>query len=479
MSDLEDDMNEYGAADAGKASLFDENDEDDYQPGLEDEGLEDDIPDEEDAGPAQELEPAAPTAEDRKAIMARLVAKKKREAEGPASGDDEEGGSGRRRKTGSGDKKDKKKRKAEGPSEGRGRPQRGAAGAGEGEEGGDLADIPDFEAPEDDVETAADRGFIDNSGDEEEEEENVGSDVVEDEYEDIPPPEEAEEGEPEADEAEFGAKKRRKQKESEAQMAMVVDDKLAKMEAAAEEDMEQHEAGRPAVQKLKMLKEADDFLAQKKYHEMFISAGGLGVLKAWLEPYSDGSLPNVKVRGCVLRACKNLPIDTHREDIKSQLKKSQLGSRVMFLAKCPDEAVPNKNLARELVQRWSRPIFFDADSEAEKRRVKEEQLRGARANSLMLSNQKDADAKLASQKPKPKLGQAGFRWHAAIPQASKLDYVVEPQKDERLVAAAGAHEKKETSRFDKKMREVTRKQAGKTARAAVPSVEGRNIVILN
>ncbi len=43
---------------------------------------------------------------------------------------------------------------------------------------------------------------------------------------------------------------------------MVVDDKCAKMEAAAEEDMEQHEAGRPAVQKLKMLAEVDDFLAQ-------------------------------------------------------------------------------------------------------------------------------------------------------------------------------------------------------------------------
>ena len=43
---------------------------------------------------------------------------------------------------------------------------------------------------------------------------------------------------------------------------MVVDDKFAKMEAAAEEDMEQHEAGRPAVQKLKMLAEVDDFLAQ-------------------------------------------------------------------------------------------------------------------------------------------------------------------------------------------------------------------------
>jgi len=37
---------------------------------------------------------------------------------------------------------------------------------------------------------------------------------------------------------------------------------------------------------------------------MFIHAGGLGVLKSWLEPYQDGTLPNVRVRQAVLKACK-------------------------------------------------------------------------------------------------------------------------------------------------------------------------------
>ena len=44
--------------------------------------------------------------------------------------------------------------------------------------------------------------------------------------------------------------------------------------------------------------------AQRKYHEMFIHAGGLGVLKSWVEPYQDGTLPNVRVRQTVLNACK-------------------------------------------------------------------------------------------------------------------------------------------------------------------------------
>jgi transcription factor SPN1 len=45
-------------------------------------------------------------------------------------------------------------------------------------------------------------------------------------------------------------------------------------------------------------------LLQRKYHELFIHNGGLGVLKAWLEPYKDGSLPNTKIRTMVLNCCK-------------------------------------------------------------------------------------------------------------------------------------------------------------------------------
>ena len=114
---------------------------------------------------------------------------------------------------------------------------------------------------------------------------------------------------------------------------------------------------------------------------------------------------------------QNLPIDTAREDVKAQLKKSQLGSRVMFLAKCPDETPANKGVARELVQKWSRPIFFDAETEAEKRRVREDQLKRARAHAIETQRTLDATQSQANAgKPKPKLGQAGFRWHASIPQ---------------------------------------------------------------
>jgi len=47
-------------------------------------------------------------------------------------------------------------------------------------------------------------------------------------------------------------------------------------------------------------------VAQRDLHEDLLDAGILGVLKAWLEPMSDGTLPNLKIRSAVLRTLINL-----------------------------------------------------------------------------------------------------------------------------------------------------------------------------
>jgi transcription factor SPN1 len=45
------------------------------------------------------------------------------------------------------------------------------------------------------------------------------------------------------------------------------------------------------------------------------------------------------------------------------LRKSQLGKNVMFLFKCNEETSENRRIAKELVHRWSRPIFYDQEAE--------------------------------------------------------------------------------------------------------------------
>lgn len=61
----------------------------------------------------------------------------------------------------------------------------------------------------------------------------------------------------------------------------------------------------------------------------------VGVLKAWIEPMPDGTLPNTKIRSSVLKLLGLLPVDCSFEDRKAQLKRSGLGRAVLFLAKVP------------------------------------------------------------------------------------------------------------------------------------------------
>ncbi|KAL6756903.1 hypothetical protein V8C86DRAFT_2637178 [Haematococcus lacustris] len=481
FADLEDDLPDKVPAQG--SSLFADDEDDDDEPATGTAGAGQAFSDDEE-GPAPVPAAAAAQPQDIKAKLAALAEKKRREAAGEGDG----GGGSKKRKS-DGDTKSDKKRKKDKPS----RPLRSSssrdasqAGARPKRTGGDSGP----QASDDSQQakpSRADADFIDDEGDVDEEE--VGSDVAPDDEDSGPggPPPEAQEVD-EAMDADlqdaFGRPKKKRSHESEHQMGLHVVDLTTKMETMAELDMEDHLAGKPALHKLKMLREAEEFLAQRKYHELFIAQGGLGVLKAWLEPYRDGSLPNHKVRAAVLRACQALPIDTSREDMKENLKKSQLGSRILFLARCPHESQANRKLAGELVAQWSKPIFFDGEAEAEKRRQKELELQRSRVQ-MQLQTQKREAAMAAANAAKAKIkhGEAGYRWHAVIPQTSKLDYVVAPQSDQSLAADASnmpsTSNKKDEGRFVKKMRDVVRKQKGSNARAAVPSVEGRNIVLMH
>ncbi|MEW5302695.1 MAG: hypothetical protein WDW36_005449 [Sanguina aurantia] len=299
----------------------------------------------------------------------------------------------------------------------------------------------------------------------------------------------------------------------------------------------------PALDKFKMVAEVELFLSQRKYHDRFLASGGLGVLKSWLEPYMDATLPNAKVRGLVLKCChvsagwwgchvsagwglprlsespsrlspsspdpshaqllpstrfepqsrlspssppppphthahaQLLPIDTKRDEIKDNLKKSCLAKRIIFLTKCEDETPANKKLARELVQEWASNIFFDADIEAEKRRSKGDAQLAARA--LALERTKETASPSDAPKRHARVGEPGYRVHAAIPQASKLDYLVNPESRGDLKEATGTARKPSDGMVMKKMREVQRKHKFSTQRAMEPSVAGRDIIHYN
>ncbi|CAM6117970.1 unnamed protein product [Calypogeia fissa] len=131
---------------------------------------------------------------------------------------------------------------------------------------------------------------------------------------------------------------------------------LAKLDVVAEADADLNRASKPAIEKLKMLPELLRVLGnQGPLQSALLDRGVLSSLKNWLEPLPDGSVPNLNIRSALLKLLTNyLPVDAEDPERRAQLKQSGLGKAVMFLSKLPEETPENKNLARDLVHKWSR-----------------------------------------------------------------------------------------------------------------------------
>ena len=328
------------------------------------------------------------------------------------------------------------------------------------------------------VPSAADRAFIDDDDVAPEERVDFGDDG-----DDIGTYDEAEEAaedmEDELDKL-FGRRKRQ-ESGNEAQNRATVENVLAQMEVAVEQDMQAYENGKPAVNKLRMLGRVQEVLAMKKLHGELLDNGLLGVFKAWVEPMPDGTLPNSKIRSAVLTMLTRLPIDCSYEDRREQLKRSGLGRIVMFLSKLPDETPENRRMARDLVEKWSRPILAPrggAVDQAELDRILEARQQRQRASQQQAQEAGGAGADgddpaggAAALRP----GMPGYRFHASLPQAASLDYVKRPESkvimvEKRPGTKAGAGEHK----ISKKLNAMGKKAS---SRAANVSVEGRNVTL--
>ncbi|KAL7220078.1 hypothetical protein ACSBR2_013019 [Camellia fascicularis] len=91
-----------------------------------------------------------------------------------------------------------------------------------------------------------------------------------------------------------------------------------------------------------------EVLSKKQLHH-----GVLTLLKTWLKPLPDGSLPNINICGAILRILTDFPIDLEHYDRREQLKKSGLGKVIMFLSKSDEETTANRRMAKALVDKWS------------------------------------------------------------------------------------------------------------------------------
>nr|ABR16991.1 unknown [Picea sitchensis] len=226
-------------------------------------------------------------------------------------------------------------------------------------------------------------------------------------------------------------------------------------------------------------------LSKRQLQQEFLDRGVLSVLKNWLEPLPDKCLPNTNVRTAVLKILTDLPIDVEQYDRREQLKKSGLGKVIMFLSKSDEETTSNKKLARDLVDKWSRPIFQKSTRFEDMRNFDEERTPYRRpppkkpvAKPVGLdSRDDDLDLDQLPQEPKP--AQPGFRQLTVRPEAIAMDFVVRPQSkidpDEVRARAKQLKQDERRMKMNKKLQQLKAPKK-KKLQATKISVEGRGMV---
>lgn len=190
---------------------------------------------------------------------------------------------------------------------------------------------------------------------------------------------------------------------------------LVKMMDARDEDFKSFKRGQPALAKLRDLPEVERMLCKVDYRAPLLANGLLSVIKAWLDPMPDRSLPNLRVRQVLLAALDAFPVDEGWTDL---LRSSTgLGKVIHYLSR-HDDFEANKRLARKLMDKWSRPIFdmstdyshLNADYERVAAPERSSSAGGAsefaRNRSTILESGRDRRASVAQHLQKERVGDA-------------------------------------------------------------------------
>ncbi|XP_055819776.1 protein IWS1 homolog 1-like isoform X2 [Solanum dulcamara] len=283
-----------------------------------------------------------------------------------------------------------------------------------------------------------------------------------------------------------GGKKTKKNEKSAAEIALLVENVMAELEVAAEEDVVLSSQSKPAINKLKKLPQLIEVLSKKQLQQEFLDHGVLTLLKIWLEPLPDGSLPNINIRAAVLKILTDYPIGLEQYDRRELLKKSGLGKVIMFLSKSDEETTANRKLAKDLVDKWSRPIFNKSTRYEDRRNYKDETAAHYRRPSMKRPINKasrmesgDDDLDLARFSQSQKSGQSSSRQVTTRPEAMSMDFVVRPQSkidpDEVRARANAMVLDQHRQKMNKKLQQLKAPKK-KGLQATKLSVEGRGMV---
>ncbi|KAL9963947.1 hypothetical protein ACROYT_G027510 [Oculina patagonica] len=258
---------------------------------------------------------------------------------------------------------------------------------------------------------------------------------------------------------------------------------ITQMKEAAEEDRMLNGAKQAATKKLRMLPSVLRHLHKADLQMTFLDLGVLNVLKEWLSPLPDGSLPHLQIREGLLKVLAEFPPMDARA-----LKMSGIGKAVMYLCRHPKENRENKKIAGKLINDWARPIFgVTSNFKSLSREEREERDYQNMSKKRRLSSQdsdggktpKSIDSALQSEKKAVRPGDKGFVMRARVPMPSNKDYVVRPQNTTERTDF-NRKPQKSMDRFEKQKRKFEEKKKllnRGSQRAVEISIEGRKMAL--
>lgn len=125
---------------------------------------------------------------------------------------------------------------------------------------------------------------------------------------------------------------------------------MMQMSTAVMRDDELFRKGEPAVEKLKLLPKVQKAVGLTDLHFTLLTGDILGALKDWIQP-KEKFLPPLHLRTEVYKLLDKLPIETEH------LRKSEIGPIITILRKHNEETEPNRNMLKNLIEKWSRFVF--------------------------------------------------------------------------------------------------------------------------
>ncbi|XP_047326805.1 protein IWS1 homolog 1-like [Impatiens glandulifera] len=275
-------------------------------------------------------------------------------------------------------------------------------------------------------------------------------------------------------------KKKKKHHRSAAEISMLIENVMAELEIAAEEDVELNKQSKPAISKLKKLSLLQEVFSKKQLQAELLDHGVLTLLKTWLEPLPDGSLPNINIREVILQILQDFPIYLEQSGRRDQLKKSGLGKVIIFLSKSNEEIMSNKRLAKEVVDKWCRSIFNNNARFEDMKKYGDERIPSRKSSKKTRMKYRDDDINFAELPKGLNSRHSSSRNHVSRPEAMPMDFIVRPPSkvDPDAIRACSKQVVQDQIRLkiQKKLKQLKAPKK-KQLQAKKISVEGRGMVL--